>query len=871
MRRLLSLALLASFLAGCLPARSPQTETPASQAVLETAASPGSPQLQEPASISPQPPAPSPAQPASSTASPSAPAAALPPFPVVSFPNLPEPSPIFDSQVELATWQPSGGYQGLDRELPIPLAQTANPEVAAGLTPDQQSFLEANGIVVIHSQEAQFNDIREEVAIRRGQPYYLTSDAAYHALHITFDELLRALEAQYLRPRMIAMVSAALDEVQAYRASLEGTPLANEARLAAAYLAVGLKLFEPDAPIDPDLEALAAPQVEQILAGGGRARSVLFPAFEDDYGAYKPVGHYSGRPSLEAYFRGMTWFGRVHFSLNASDPANPPSRLPLIVTRALRTATMPDGSSVAQTWAELHSLLTFLVGPSDDAGPVEFATLMDEIYGAGASVQELANQAAWDQFLQSPSRLPAPRINSTFIASLNDLPAEKGWRLMGQRFTLDGLIFQNLVFDKVGTPEKPRRLPSGLDVLAAFGSAEALNELEESGEADYANYRSQMSLLQQAVRSQPEAEWLDTFYSAWLYAFFPQLRAKGAEFPQSMRLPAWRYKEMNSVLGSWAELKHDTALYAKMPEMAAGGGPPMSGPAPAYVEPAPDVFFRLGYAARLIGRYLTFQLDFMGAQIDDPPPGEEFPLDLSDYAAGIDELGERFTSLGEIAARQLAGQPLTAEDYDAIQGCLGPVECLVFQYHTPYLGGLPGEEDLELPEVPVVAAVAGAEQDILQVGVGGVDRIYVIVPIAGRLVIAQGGVFSYYEFVQPRADRLTDEQWRQRLVSDPPPQPSWRARFVLPGGEPVDVLAFNIGDIYIITEEGDRLNVRETPSTSARVVHQLSTHDYIEIVGGPQQAGGFTWWEVQSPYDPEWRGWVVQVAEWYKRSTLLEE
>jgi hypothetical protein len=48
---------------------------------------------------------------------------------------------------------------------------------------------------------------------------------------------------------------------------------------------------------------------------------------------------------------------------------------------------------------------------------------------------------------------------------------------------------------------------------------------------------------------------------------------------------------------------------------------------------------------------------------------------------------------------------------------------------------------MEMPPVPVVAAVAGAEDKILQVGVGPVDRIYVLVSIEGRVEIAQGGVF----------------------------------------------------------------------------------------------------------------------------------
>jgi hypothetical protein len=50
--------------------------------------------------------------------------------------------------------------------------------------------------------------------------------------------------------------------------------------------------------------------------------------------------------------------------------------------------------------------------------------------------------------------------------------------------------------------------------------------------------------------------------------------------------------------------------------------------------------------------------------------------------------------------------------------------------------------------------------------------------------IARGGVFSYYEFVWPGADRLTDEAWRSMLdAGTAPAVPAWTASFRAPTGE----------------------------------------------------------------------------------------
>jgi hypothetical protein len=766
--------------------------------------------------------------------------------------------------IALTNWTPQAGA-GNGIPLPFSLSQVENAQVLDGLTDDQKAFLTENGFVLIHSQEAQFGDIRVETAERTGQPYYLTTDAAYHALHLLFDDLLKSLEREYFRSQMIAITKATLSQVSLDLPETQGTSIEADAREAQAYLSVALKLFDPAAEIDPALADLVSQQVDQIMAASGRANSVVFPDFEDDYGAYKPTGHYAGDPDLEVYFRGMTWLGRVHFLLQ--DPANPnfiPSRLPLIVTLALRRAQV-NGQPASDAWAELHSTLTFVIGPSDDAGPLEFSQLMDQVYGNSPKVQDLADQALWQEFLSRSEQLPAPQINSLFVDSTKDLSTEKGWRFMGQRFTLDSMIFQNVIFDRVeAKPDNTRReLPSGLDVMAAFGSSLALQELEKQGVSGFPNYNGQMEKMQAAVRSQPEEQWIGRFYDGWLYSFFPLVRSKDSAYPATLQTPAWNYKDLNTALGSWAELKHDTILYTKMPEMAGGGGPPMSGPAPSYVEPDPPTFYRLAYIARTLSCGLQNHVlhDFC-----DTSAGSTY-TDLPGYILGMGRLGETFETLGNIAAKELANQPLDEDEKSAITNCLGMIECL--NADTGY-----SQPNSELPEVPVIAAVSGAQDQVLEVGVGNVDRIYVAVPLENKWEIAQGGVFSYYEFPQPRNKRLTDEEWRANLSSGEVELPVWASNFILPGGQPNEMLYFRVGDIYIITKAGDKLNVREAPSTGATVVTQLKTGDYVEIVAGPQQANGYTWWQIKLfdlGSDVETMGWAVENQEWYVRSYLPDQ
>ncbi len=461
-------------------------------------------------------------------------------------------------------------YKHQGDDLPIKIEKISNIAVTNGLTKDQKSLLSRNGFAVLLTEEEQFADIRNQVSTNFGQPYYLTTDAAFHAMHITFDALLKKLEEQVFLEEAIYITGALFQKVSSYSAFAKGTTLEPDVKLAEEYLAVAMELFKEENELPPDMEKAIQPQIDQIMSENeGRIKSVLIPNFEDDYSAYRPLGHYAENAKLENYFRGMTWLGRVAFKFkDIKNPKFKPSRASLIITFCLR-----QDSAILSRYSKMMDTLGLIVGPTDDGGPIEMGALMDSIYGSNMTFDFLKDEQIWQQFLSRVDELPQPQINSTFVNSTKELNAERSWRLMGQRFTLDAVIFQNLIYDKVGSKDRKREFPSGLDVMAVLGSPAAIEAQRAAGQMTYLNYPSQMDKMQKAAQAQTQPEWLGSFYSGWLYSFFPQLQPKGASYPPAMQTTAWQNRELTSALGSWAELKHDTTLYTKMPEFIAGGGP----------------------------------------------------------------------------------------------------------------------------------------------------------------------------------------------------------------------------------------------------------------------------------------------------------
>ncbi|GIW13339.1 MAG: hypothetical protein KatS3mg062_0778 [Tepidiforma sp.] len=66
---------------------------------------------------------------------------------------------------------------------------------------------------------------------------------------------------------------------------------------------------------------------------------------------------------------------------------------------------------------------------------------------------------------------------------------------------------------------------------------------------------------------------------------------------------------------------------------------------------------------------------------------------------------------------------------------------------------------------------------------------------------------------------------------------------------------FTAGQRLLVTGTGDCLNVRTNPGTENDAIVCLQDGAEVRVTGGPQQAGNFTWWKVQTALG---EGWAVE-------------
>lgn len=600
--------------------------------------------------------------------------------------------------------------------------------------------LARNNFVVAYGSEAEFFDLYE---FNRYAQYasFVTTDSMMHTYHLYFAMLQENTERNYLYGNIERLSKRMYDNCLAQYEELKGSEWEEASRLNTAYFAIACTLLETDIDIPEEVKETVDEEIKKINASDTVAVSEITGAMED-YSQYKPRGYYDGDELLERYFKAMMLFGHLNFA--QKDETN--NRCALLMTLAMDEEAYKE-------WDAVYEVTSFFVGASDDNGYYEYLPLIDEAYGQGISASDLiGDKKGWDRFDELTASLEAPAINSEIFADdegkTDKNEESKGYRFMGQRFTLDAAILDKLIYGNVKQADdgSKRMLPDALDVPAAMGSDMALSVIADEGLDRYPNYYDQMDKAKAVVMKADEDGYRSkSLYGGWLYTLNPILIKKGEGYPSFMTNDEWQKKSLESYLGSYTELKHDTVLYAKQVMAEMGGGDDTVYDDRGYVEPEPELYDRL----YTLTKNTSEGLDKLGVISNEDKEGLRL-------------LGELAKSLRDISIKELNNESLSDDEYELIRGYGGSLE----HFWKDTLKNKTDKEYIDSREFPM-ALVTDIATDpngsCLQLGIGGASTIYVIFPIDGQLHIGRGGVFNFYQFEQPISDRMTDKEWRIKL------------------------------------------------------------------------------------------------------------
>jgi hypothetical protein len=599
-------------------------------------------------------------------------------------------------------------------------------------------------------------------------PVYITADALLFAVHKSYDAILMALEEELLRPTLETL----LGRMQSRLAS--GALTGQTAKDADLYVAVALGLLRGQAvaPVAGADAGKTNALVQAATAAKGTADVELFGATrKEDFSQFLPRGHYTKTEALGRYFQSMMWLGRVDFRLLETQSDGKQIFRRRQVEGALGLRSLLDDGALA-AWRRIDDVLTTFVGEQDF---MSVAALDQLAASAGATTQAALGQVSDAALLEAVRQhgLGSQRIASQLIVNGTDaskpLPLNVSFTLLGQRYTLDSHVLANVTY---GRTKAMRMMPSSLDVgFAVFENPVAVPLLApELTKYAYAPNLESMRVLAEAHGPTYDESSITRLWQASIRELSPkatELDAKAKGLPAVATTEPWARRLLGAQLASWAEVRHDTILYAKQSytDMAACEFPD------AYVDPYPAFYERLGVLA---GKGRTL--------VERVTEGANVPSQ-SRMVAFFDELASVARRLGTMAQEQREGKPFTTEELAFVNEMVSKksVGCTAeqVQFYGWYSKLFFDRDSMPLFE-PTIADVhtqptdeAGAEVGrVLHVGTGFVRPLVTTVDTCVGPRVYVGIVSSFHEVVTEKYERLQDGPWAER-VKKGVAQPAW--------------------------------------------------------------------------------------------------
>jgi hypothetical protein len=626
-------------------------------------------------------------------------------------------------------------------------------------TPEEIKLLGRNGFVTLPTKYNQLFHIYENNDYL-GIPSFITVDSVLQLYHLFFDMTLRHLEQQYLSDVLATLLCQVIEQTKQIYREAEDEAIKNAALHNWAYFSIPYYFLKGGkVNLEDDIKDLAFAEIELCQAHRGWDDSPLLRR-KFDYSQFIPRGHYTRNEVLKQYFLAMLWLG-----LAGIDIKDDSQILQGLMTTCLLYTKSFDGRRLIEFWDDVYQPTVFYVGLSDDLGPVEFKEAMDRVFGEDLCIIDFSDS---QKLAQIRGLLTETFATKTKITGHGEW-GEQGpqFRFMGQRFIPDSHIFQRLtIIDR--RRNYFRYFPNGLDVIAVFGSKKAktlmLTELTATWE-QWPEYPQEFERVIAEYKNLSKAQWTQNLYYYWLWCLKALINLKETgPLPFFMKTEGWERKSLNTALGSWAELRHDTILYAKQSYAAeCGNGDEeldvwIPEPPKGYVEPNVEFYQRL-----------LSLLEFTRKELSARKMIDSRMISLFTRFAELVEF------LLNVSEKELDNTPLTLQEYEQIQKMGALLDNLTLAVLTEGTS-VTSWMEIEGPDknMPVIADVHTADTEVLEVGVGKAHEMYVIVEIDGRLKLTRGAIFSYYEFPWPIDDRLTDQKWQELLeVGKEPALPAW--------------------------------------------------------------------------------------------------
>jgi len=596
-------------------------------------------------------------------------------------------------------------------------------------------------------------------------PLYVSADSLLNAIHKSYDDMLAALESTLLTQELDGLLAGMQQNLAANASGASADAVADSD----VFLAVARSLLAGQrvAPVAGGSAQLVQSLFDKAQAHSGVADVTLFGVTRknEDFSQFEPRGHYTDSPQLSAYFRAMMWLGRIDLRLleTQEDGSQVFRRRQLEVAFLLRQLI---DDNLRPHFDRIDRSIAAFVGEPDYMLLSELDRLASDLgVGSVADLAPLSDERLAQAIIDG--NYGAQRISSHIMingGAVATLPLSRSFALLGQRYTVDSHVFSNVVYDRITSL---RMMPNPLDAAFAAMQNDQAGSLLGKDLGRYDGYPEALARTRQMVDEHPPEFWSGSLYTLWLDSLrqlSPSVTSAADDaqtlFPVA-RTEAWGRRLLNTQLASWAELRHDTILYAKQ---SYTGGPSCEFP-DAYVDPYPSFY-------RALSAYGAHGLELLDAlELGSAVP--QVVATMRDHFTQVSFVAD---ALGGIAENQRAGADLTPEMLAFLnEAVVVQRECggdfLTSGWYKKLFWNISKATEFD----PTIADVHTEPMDeagntvgrVLHVGTAAPRVMVVVADTCGGPRAYAGLVSAYREKVTENFERLTDEGWKDVVGKEP--------------------------------------------------------------------------------------------------------
>mgnify|MGYP002408483834 CR=1 FL=1 len=420
-------------------------------------------------------------------------------------------APKIDIPYQVPEFTPSAGRYEVNEDL----SDLFNAGQYEGFTKEQKNAIYEDGFVIM---EPSYSVLKMhqiyEWPVYKESPVFITSDSALHLYHIYYDKSLSYVESAVLYDRLDSLSQKLfLESIKNY-GNMDYSGLSEELKFVSAYFLTACRILGSNIEsidVPEEISSIADKEVKLIEESSDFAKSPLLRT-DLDYSQFTVRGHYTGSEKLEKYFKAMMWYGLCGFPVFDETKPEPELNIDSLTKGMIITCMVLRDEDNFKSHENIYSITSMYTGLSDDLGILEIRELITSVYGKNPDFNTFKDSSYYPELLKEALKLPEPKIKPK-TTEVN-LPSGRQFRFMGQRFSYDAEIMQNLMEPYL------RPIPSGLDVIAAFGSARAEELLDTyyKPKEEWDGYEKMLNKQREENKSISDDEWKADLYKGWLWS-----------------------------------------------------------------------------------------------------------------------------------------------------------------------------------------------------------------------------------------------------------------------------------------------------------------------------------------------------------------